>query len=97
MTMEDGGNRIQDSEPESKTGRRRLVVQSGSDARHGVVAGIRRKRPGGLSELSLQAGGFGPALVPTGDIDADMAVIRAFYADITAEYPEKACQAQVRT
>lgn len=32
--------------------------------------------------------GFGPCLVPTGDVAADMERIRAFYANITARHPE---------
>jgi 1-acyl-sn-glycerol-3-phosphate acyltransferase len=31
--------------------------------------------------------GFGPTLVPTGDVEADMAVIRAFYADKRGVHP----------
>ncbi len=33
--------------------------------------------------------GLGPTINPTGDIDKDMAVIRAFYKTITGKYPEK--------
>ncbi|MEE8389706.1 MAG: 1-acyl-sn-glycerol-3-phosphate acyltransferase, partial [Anaerolineae bacterium] len=32
--------------------------------------------------------GFGPTLMPTGDIQADMEIIRDFYKDITAKSPE---------
>lgn len=36
-----------------------------------------------------KAGGIGPMITPTGDIDADIEVIKSFYADITGKYPEK--------
>jgi len=46
----------------------------------------------GFLDYSKKVGGFGPAIVPTGDLEADMAVIRDFYADIGAKYPEqKSC------
>ncbi len=32
--------------------------------------------------------GFGPTLMPTGDIQADMEIIRDFYKDIKAKFPE---------
>lgn len=31
---------------------------------------------------------IGPPVVPTGDIDRDMAVLHAFYKDVTAKRPE---------
>jgi len=34
--------------------------------------------------------GVGPTLYPTGNIEADMEVIRNFYATVTAKYPDKA-------
>ena len=34
--------------------------------------------------------GLGPTLWPTGDMDADLDVIRAFYADKTGQHPHKA-------
>jgi 1-acyl-sn-glycerol-3-phosphate acyltransferase len=40
--------------------------------------------------------GLGPTLHPTGDIQADFAVIRAFYADITGKYPEQQGPIQTR-
>lgn len=33
--------------------------------------------------------GLGPALVPSGDIEADLAIIRDFYRDKTPRHPEK--------
>jgi len=34
--------------------------------------------------------GVGPTLFPTGDIEADMEIIRNFYVNVTAKYPDKA-------
>lgn len=39
-------------------------------------------------DFSRKAGGFGPELSLSGDLGADMDVIRAFYADKTGRYPE---------
>lgn len=38
-----------------------------------------------------KAGGVGPVFYPTGDIEADMEYIRAFYATVTGKHPEKQC------
>jgi len=43
----------------------------------------------GFLDYGRKVGGVGPTIVPTGDIEEDMKEIRAFYADITAKYPEK--------
>ena len=43
----------------------------------------------GFLDYGRKVGGVGPMVIPTGDIEADMKEIRAFYADITAKYPEK--------
>jgi 1-acyl-sn-glycerol-3-phosphate acyltransferase len=40
--------------------------------------------------------GFGPALMPTGDLEADLAAIREFYADKRGLYPEKEGPIRVR-
>jgi len=40
--------------------------------------------------------GWGPSLLPTGDIEADFAVIRAFYAGIHPRFPECAGEVTVR-
>jgi 1-acyl-sn-glycerol-3-phosphate acyltransferase len=39
-------------------------------------------------DYGRKAGGFGPMLYPTGDIDEDMKVIAAFYAGVTARRPD---------
>lgn len=43
----------------------------------------------GYLDYARRRGGFGPTIVPTGDVAADMDRVRAFYADKTARYPEK--------
>lgn len=41
----------------------------------------------GFLDYRRKTGGFGPVVTPTGDLDADMAVIRHFYRDISGKYP----------
>jgi len=41
-------------------------------------------------DYKRKASGVGPTLYPTGNIEADMEVIRNFYANVTAKYPDKA-------
>lgn len=43
-----------------------------------------------------RTGGFGPRLVPTGDVRADMDVIRAFYSDKHGVVPERATVPSLR-
>jgi 1-acyl-sn-glycerol-3-phosphate acyltransferase len=43
----------------------------------------------GFLDYKKKIGGIGPVLQPTGDIEADMTVIRAFYRDISGKYPLK--------
>ena len=43
-----------------------------------------------------RTGGFGPRLVPTGDVRADMDLIRAFYADKHGVVPERATVPSLR-
>jgi len=40
-------------------------------------------------DYKRKATGVGPTLNPTGDIEADMEIIRNFYANVTAKYPDK--------
>lgn len=42
----------------------------------------------GYLDYKRKRGGFGPAIMPTGDMKADMDRIRAFYADKYGKYPE---------
>jgi len=43
----------------------------------------------GYLDYRRKAGGIGPILHPTGNIEADMKIIRNFYSDITGKYPKK--------
>jgi 1-acyl-sn-glycerol-3-phosphate acyltransferase len=40
-------------------------------------------------DYARRRGGFGPALMPSGDISQDMEEIRTFYADKQGRYPDK--------
>jgi len=43
----------------------------------------------GFLDYRRKVGGLGPTIYPTGDVDADMKTIRAFYSGVTGRYPEK--------
>jgi 1-acyl-sn-glycerol-3-phosphate acyltransferase len=43
----------------------------------------------GFLDYGLKAVGFGPTLIPSGDIEADMEIIRGFYQDKQAKHPDK--------
>jgi 1-acyl-sn-glycerol-3-phosphate acyltransferase len=43
----------------------------------------------GYLDYARKRGGFGPALLPTGDLRKDMDEIRDFYADKTGKYPDQ--------
>lgn len=45
----------------------------------------------GFLDYLRKAGGIGPVFSPTGDIEADMEYIRAFYKTVQGKYPEKQC------
>jgi len=40
-------------------------------------------------DYSTRTVGFGPTMVPTGDIEADLAIFGAFYADKRGKYPDQ--------
>ena len=40
-------------------------------------------------DYARKRGGFGPELIPTGNVREDMDEVRAFYADVAGKYPEK--------
>lgn len=42
----------------------------------------------GYLDYARKRGGFGPEMIPTGNISEDMDVIRDFYSDIQGKYPE---------
>lgn len=50
----------------------------------------------GYLDYRRRRAGLGPALHPTGDMSADMDVIRAFYADKTGKYPERFGRVRLR-
>ncbi len=50
----------------------------------------------GYADYSRKVVGFGPSLVPTGDIEADFAFIRGFYATVTGRYPERHSEIAIR-
>jgi len=48
-------------------------------------------------DFERKAMGYGPMLIPNGDIEADMAVIREFYKDVKAKYPENFSDVRLRS
>ena len=51
----------------------------------------------GFLDWKRKAGGYGPLVMPTGDIEKDMEKIKAFYANVTAKFPEKTAGAEIKT
>ncbi|MBF0469502.1 MAG: lysophospholipid acyltransferase family protein [Desulfamplus sp.] len=49
----------------------------------------------GYIDYRRKAGGLGPCIVPSGDIETDMVRIRSFYRKVTAKYPEKSVEAPI--
>ena len=49
----------------------------------------------GFIDYACKTGGLGPIFHPTGDIDADMELIKDFYAGITGKYAEKNSETEV--
>lgn len=47
-------------------------------------------------DYGRRVGGFGPVIHPSGDIEADLAIIRAFFADVTPRFPERAGEVRPR-
>jgi len=43
----------------------------------------------GYIDYQRKAGGIGPTIWPSGDIEADMRIIQGFYAGVSGKYPEK--------
>lgn len=50
----------------------------------------------GYADYSRRIVGFGPALIPSGDIAADFARIRAFYATVQGRYPDRHSEIALR-
>lgn len=51
----------------------------------------------GFLDYRRKRGGFGPTIQPSGDIDADMEIIRDFYKDITGKHPEDFGPIQIKS
>jgi 1-acyl-sn-glycerol-3-phosphate acyltransferase len=51
----------------------------------------------GYIDYRRRVAGLGPAFVPTGDIEADFEVFRAFYAKVTPRFPEHRGTVAVRS
>lgn len=49
----------------------------------------------GFIDYVKKTGGFGPTLVPTGNIESDMEIIRAFYDNVIGKIPEKSISAMI--
>lgn len=47
-------------------------------------------------DYACKVGGFGPVMETTGDIEADMKIIRGFYSGITAKYPHEVGEIAIR-
>jgi hypothetical protein len=43
----------------------------------------------GYLDYARRCGGFGPAILPSGDMRSDMDEIRDFFADKTAKHPDR--------
>ncbi len=43
----------------------------------------------GFLDYQRKVGGIGPVIYPTGDFEADIKTIRAFYDGIIGKYPDK--------
>ena len=50
----------------------------------------------GFLDYKNKIAGFGPTLIPSGDIEADMRIIREFFSQFTAKYPEKTGTVRIR-
>lgn len=72
--------------PPSGTRRRVLYWKSGFyHIAHGAHVPIAM----GFLDYRRKRGGFGPSLVPTGDMAADMELVSGFYRNVTGKYPLK--------
>ena len=47
-------------------------------------------------DYGSRVGGFGAVVVPSGDVDADMETIRAFYADKAGKFPDQKSEVRLR-
>jgi len=51
----------------------------------------------GFADFRRKVAGIGPVLMPSGDIQADMKIIRAFYINITGKFPHEASEITIST
>jgi 1-acyl-sn-glycerol-3-phosphate acyltransferase len=49
----------------------------------------------GFLDYRTKTGGFGPLIIPTGDLESDMILIQKFYSTITGKYPDQHNQADI--
>jgi 1-acyl-sn-glycerol-3-phosphate acyltransferase len=50
----------------------------------------------GFADYARKTVGLGPSLIPTGDIQADMHIIREFYSNVTGRYPHRQNEIRIR-
>lgn len=50
----------------------------------------------GFADYKRKVGGIGPVFMPSGDIEADMAVIRDFYVGMVGKRPDQFGQIRVK-
>jgi 1-acyl-sn-glycerol-3-phosphate acyltransferase len=50
----------------------------------------------GFADYGRKVAGFGPTFMPTGDIQADMEIIRDFYQDIKGKFPENVSDIRIK-
>lgn len=49
----------------------------------------------GYLDYKRKVAGMGPVIIPSGDMEADMAIMREFYAHVTPKYPDRAAQVRL--
>jgi 1-acyl-sn-glycerol-3-phosphate acyltransferase len=49
----------------------------------------------GFIDYQRKVAGIGPAIIPSGDIQADMEIIRDFYSNVHAKYPDRVADIRV--
>ena len=49
----------------------------------------------GFLDYKRKVAGVGPTITPSGDIEADMQIMRDFYQNVTPKYPERAAQVRL--
>ena len=49
----------------------------------------------GFLDYKRKVAGFGPIITPSGDMEADMQIMRDFYSHVTPKHPERAAQVRL--